>query len=94
MRRASTKTLHKTQSGSRHVHRLMDEIYREMFLLEAGRPGAEMALALALLRARVTADGSSEKVKNWNWLKTVSPICLEMIEASLAERSKCSLNLS
>jgi len=61
----------------------MDEVYREMYQLEAGRPGAEMGLALALLRARVAADLPSEKYKDWDWLKNVSPICLKMIEDSL-----------
>jgi hypothetical protein len=33
----------------------MDEVYREMYQLEARHPGAEMGLALALLRAHVAA---------------------------------------
>ena len=61
----------------------MDEVYREMYLLEAGRPGAEMGLALALLRARVAADGKSGKKSDWDWLKTLCPHCLKMIENSL-----------
>lgn len=69
----------------------MDEVYREMYQLEAGRPGAEMALALALLRARVAADRPSEKHKDWNWLKTVCPICLKMIEDSLC---RCGARVS
>jgi hypothetical protein len=41
---------------SRKSHRnqgeqLKDEVYRQMFRLEESRAGAEMALALALLRA-------------------------------------------
>jgi hypothetical protein len=83
MQRIATMTRHKTHSGSRRIHRLMDEVYRKMYQLEAGRPGAEMGLALTLLRARVTADRKSEKGKDWDWLKTVSPICLKMIEVSL-----------
>jgi hypothetical protein len=61
----------------------MDEVYREMYLLEAGRPGADIGLALALLRARVAADHQSEKTEDWEWLKAVLPICLAMIEKSL-----------
>ena len=40
-------------TGSRHMRgeRIKDEVYRQMFLLEERRPGAEMGLALALLRA-------------------------------------------
>jgi len=54
-----------------------------MYQLEARHPGAEMGLALALLRAHVAADFSSEKSMDWDWLKNVSPICLKMIEDSL-----------
>ena len=61
----------------------MDEVYREMYQLEIGRPGAEMGLALALLRARVAADCESKRDKEWDWLKTVCPIGLELIEDSL-----------
>lgn len=83
MQRTSKMTCSKRRSGSRAVHRLMDEVYREMYQLESGRPGAEMGLALALLRAHVSAGRSSRKGMDWDWLKTVSPICLKMIEESL-----------
>ena len=83
MRQARTMTRHKTHPGSARIHQLMDEVYQEMYLLEAGHPGAEMGLALTLLRARVAADRESEKGTNWGWLKSVSPICLKMIEESL-----------
>lgn len=66
------------------MHRLMDEVYREMYLLESGRPGAEMGLALALLRARVASDLAPERREDWEWLRTVCPLCLKMIEESLA----------
>ncbi len=36
--------------------RMKDEVYRQMFLLEESRPGAELGLALALLRAWLFAD--------------------------------------
>ena len=61
----------------------MDEVYREMFLLEAGRPGAEMGLALALLRAWVAAEIPAKQGRDWNWLRTICPVCLKMIEESL-----------
>ena len=67
----------------RRIHRLMDEVYREMYQLESGRPGSEMGLALALIRARVAADRKLENSKDWDWLKSVCPICLKMIEESL-----------
>lgn len=65
--------------------RLQDEVYREMLRLEGRRPGAEMGLALALLRAWVgmeaVPDGDRE------WLVRVSPIGLKMIEDSLERLS-------
>jgi hypothetical protein len=63
------------------VSRLQDEVYREMFLLEAGRPGAEMGLAIALLRAWVGMGRGPDVDREW--LKTISPIGLRMIEDSL-----------
>ena len=83
MQRASTRTHHKTHSGSRHIHRLMDEVYREMYLLEEGRSGAELSLALALLRAWVATGSKPEGAGNREWLGEVSPICVQMIEAAL-----------
>lgn len=61
----------------------MDEVYREMYLLEAGRSGAELDLALALLRAWVATDSKREGTGNREWLSKVSPICVQMIEAAL-----------
>lgn len=61
----------------------MDEVYREMFLLEAQRPGAEMGLALALLRAWVAAGAMASSAGDWAWLNKVGPIGLRMIEDSL-----------
>ena len=90
MQQTATMTRPKTPSGLRRVHRLMDEVYREMYLLEAARPGAEMGLALALLRARVAADHKSEEAEDWEWLKALLPICLAMIEQSLDRGSTVS----
>ena len=83
-------TRKKIHPGLRRVHRLMDEVYREMYLLESGCPGAEMGLALALLRARVAADHQSENAEDWEWLKSVLPICLAMIEEWLDRGSTAS----
>ena len=77
-------------SRSRQANRLMDDVYREMFLLESRRPGAEMGLALALIRAGVKADSLPENREVWRWLKRVCPICLTMIEESL-ERDGSSI---
>ena len=73
------------------MNHLKDEVYREMLLLEVNRPGAEMGLALALLRAMVQSDSFSEHEDFGGWLKTVCPLGLRMIEASLGEGSKCNL---
>ena len=63
--------------------KLKDEVYRQMFRLEESRPGAEMGLALALLRAWLASDSKPESSEDQNWLKKVSPICLQMIETAL-----------
>jgi hypothetical protein len=72
-------------ASSRHVRgeRVKDEVYRQMFLLEESRPGAEMGLALALLRAWLAADSKLASEEELDWLKKMSPICLRMIEAAL-----------
>ncbi len=62
----------------RRSEQVKDEVYRQMFRLEASRPGAEMDLALALLRAWQAAESGDER----NWLKKICPICLVMIEAA------------
>ena len=62
---------------------LKDEVYRQMFLLEESRSGAEMGLALALLRAWLAADSKPANDEERDWLTKVSSICLEMIEAAL-----------
>ena len=71
--------------SSRHLRgeRIKDEVYRQMFLLEERRPGAEMGLALALLRAWLAADSKPVSVEERDWLKKVSPICVDMIETAL-----------
>jgi hypothetical protein len=61
--------------------RLKDEVYRQMFRLEAGRPGAELALTIALLRGWLAADCEPEVSKSREWLKKICPVCLLMIEA-------------
>lgn len=62
---------------------LKDEIYRQMFRLEAGRAGAAMGLAVALLRAWVAADSHREDSETRKWLLKISPVCIEMIEPGL-----------
>ena len=50
-----SKALHRNRGGD-----LKDEVYRQMFRLEESRPGAEMGLALALLRAWLAAESNPE----------------------------------
>jgi hypothetical protein len=73
------------QAASRSVRgeRIKDEVYRQMFLLEERRLGAEMNLALALVRAWLDTDSKRSSDGGRDWLRKVSPICLEMIEAAL-----------
>lgn len=63
--------------------RVKDEVYRQMFRLEERRAGAEMGLALALLHAWQAAGSQSEVGEEQDWLKKISPICIEMIEIAL-----------
>jgi cell division FtsZ-interacting protein ZapD len=71
------------KSSRNQGEQLKDEVYRQMFRLEESRPGAEMGLALALLHAWLAADSKSESGEERDWLKKVSPICLQMIETAL-----------
>jgi len=68
-------------SSSRRCERLKDEVYRQMYRLEACRPGAELALAIALLRAWIASDSEPNLPESREWLKKICPICLPMIEA-------------
>ena len=65
-----------------HDERLKDEVYRHMFRLEAGRPGADLDLAVALVRAWLAADSERGTPAMREWLKKICPICLSLIEAS------------
>lgn len=62
-------------------------MYRQMFRLEANRLGAEVELAIALLRGWVAADSETDHAQLLAWLKKVCPICLLMIEAAQRERN-------
>lgn len=76
---------------TREMNHLKDEVYREMLLLEVNRPGSEMGLALALLRAIVQSERFCDHQEFRAWLRTVCPLGLQMIETSLGDNSKCSL---
>jgi hypothetical protein len=62
---------------------LKDEVYRQMYRLEASRPGAEVALAIALLRAWIASGSEAEMSKSREWLMKICPICVQMIEDTL-----------
>ena len=62
--------------------RLKDEVYRQMFRLEASRPGADLALAVALLRGWLASSSEAGVPESSDWLKKICPICLRMIEAT------------
>ncbi len=66
---------------SRKIHRLQDAVYRQMYLLESYRPGAEMGLALALLRAFVESEHTLNREEFHEWLKSICPLCLRLLEA-------------
>ena len=65
-----------------HDERLKDEVYRHMFRLEGNRPGADLDLAVALVRGWLDADSGRGRPAMRDWLKKICPICLSMIEAS------------
>ena len=69
--------------GKGFSNQLKDEVYRQMFRLEAHRPGAETDLAIALLRAFVAADSVPGARKEKLWFRKICPICLAMIDAAM-----------
>jgi len=62
--------------------KLKDEVYRQMYRLEAGKPGADLDLAIALLRGWLAPNPQTERAQLREWLEKVCPICLLMIEAA------------
>ena len=73
----------------RKSNRLKDEVYREMYLLESRRPGSEMGLALALLRAWSNIDLLPEEDEIRLWLRQICPLGVKMIEDSLERGCAC-----
>jgi len=70
-------------SPSKWSERLKDEVYRQMYRLEASRPGAEVALAIALLRAWIASDSEAQMPQSREWLLKICPIGIQMIEETL-----------
>lgn len=75
----------KSSTTTRRSNRLQDEVYRKMYLLESRRPGSEMALALALLHAWNEMGSSPQNEDFGRWLQQICPLCVMMIEDSLAK---------
>lgn len=73
-------THQRSTSRLRNGDRLKDEVYRQMFRLEAHIPGADFELSIALLRGWIASCSESEHTQLHEWLKKVSPICIRMIE--------------
>jgi len=91
---ASTPAQASRSSRTRKGNHLKNEVYREMLRLEVNRPGAEMGLALALLRAIVQSDFLTGEPEGVEWLKTICSVGLKLIEAALAERCTCGIEES
>jgi len=75
-------TVRQDASRPRRSEQFKDDVYRQMFRLEASRPGADLDLALALLRAWTAADSKPNGCEQRQWLKKICPICILMIEAA------------
>ncbi len=81
-----TARKHSAEAGAtrpRRSEQVKDEVYRQMFRLEASRPGAELDLALALLRAWMDAESKPESCEERQWLHKICPICIAMIETAM-----------
>jgi len=76
-------TRRKSSNPIRRSNRLQDEVYREMYLLESKRPGAEIGLALALLHAWNETNSLPQDDEIRLWLRQICPLCVKMIEESL-----------
>lgn len=76
-RKGATRSCSPRQS---HGERLKDEVYRQMFRLEASRPGADLDLALTLLRGWLASDSEPDVCAARAWLKKICPVCLYLIE--------------
>lgn len=64
---------------NRTPEQLRDEVYRQMIRLEAGRPQADIQLALALLYAWMSLDAAHSKDEQFQWLRRICPVCIVMI---------------
>lgn len=62
---------------------LRDEVYRQMFRVESGRPQAELRLAAAMLKAWSALETLPANDERREWLRRVCPVCVRMIESMM-----------
>ena len=75
------------QSAKPTPAQLYDAVYWEMFRVESGRPNAELCLAVTLLRAWMALDEMPAGSEPRQWLRNVSPVCMEMLESLRMQRA-------
>lgn len=76
------KTAQVGSHRERRLDQLKDDVYRQMFRLEAKRPGSEMDLAIALLRAWIASESTLRCDQERQWLNKICPVCLAMLEVA------------
>lgn len=64
-----------------------DAVYWQMFRVESGRPDSELCLAVTLLRAWLALEDWPADSEPRQWLRNVSPVCMEMLESLRARRA-------
>lgn len=64
-----------------------DAVYWQMFHVESGRPDAELCLAATLLRAWLALEELPAESEPRQWLRNVSPVCIQMLDSLRAERA-------
>jgi DNA-directed RNA polymerase specialized sigma24 family protein len=67
--------------------RCCDAVYWQMFRVESGRPDAELCLAVTLLRAWIELEEYPPDSEPRQWLRNISPVCMEMLESLRASRA-------
>ena len=69
------------------LEQFCDAVYWQMFRVESGRPDAELCLAVTLLRAWLALEEYPQDSEPRQWLRNVSPVCMEMLESLRAIRA-------
>jgi len=68
--------------AARTAAKIQDEIYRHMFRVDAGVPDAGLDLVMTLVRAWLAVEREPEDSDLRTWLRVISPLCMEMIDAT------------